>query len=311
MDCDYNAIRRRIEGPVYPVPPAFTPGGDLDLSAIEQYVAFLRSQGAKLIMVTAGTSRLNLLTREETALLNRTVALAAGPNVLTIGANPPYGSLADTAELTRQAMADGCGAMLIYYPERHYHDDYVFDYFKTLAEMTNAPLMIHAVPFANGRGGGSIPYSLDLFRRLAELDSVVGMKEELADENLRYSLAVHLGERIPLIVAGGSMRKHLSCVLFGVKSWLVGVGSFVPKVEIDYHEHLANGRHRKALDIVVQVEDPLFATAMPMGWHVAMRGLMDILKLMPGEERSPMVPATPEERHELEAVALKLGWLTR
>ena len=260
--------------------------------------------------VTAGTSRLNLLSSEETATLNRVVAQTAGPGVLTIGATPPSGSTDMASELARRAVDDGCDAVLLYFPERHYGDDAVFEYYAQIAARSKAPLMIHGVPLESGQGKGRVPYSLSLCRRLAGLDAVVGMKEEFGCEAVRYELAAHLGDRIPLIVAGASMRKYLGSALYGVCSWLVGVGSFVPRIEEEFFALMERGDHEAALAVVTGQEEPLFEVAMSMGWHVAMRALLDILGLMPGYERAPMARADQSQREQLQVLAARLGWLS-
>ena len=309
MSGRFDATRARVQGPVYPIPPAYDASGALDAGAVARYVAYLCEHGAKAVMVTAGTSRLNALTVEECVRLNRVVAEAAGPDILCIGATPPFGSLEHAADMVRRATGDGCHAVLLYYPERHYGDE-VYGYYAGIAERTGAALMIHGVPLASGRGRGDAGYSMALLQRLAEIDGLVGIKEEFGDENFRYKLAVRLGDRLPCIVAGGSMRKFLSCALFGTPSWLVGVGSFVPEVEERFYAHFQAGEFAEALAIVTDIEEPLFDIAMPMGWHVAMRALLDIMGLMPGREREPMPLATAQERDALVKLARRLGWTT-
>ena len=310
MNTRFDYVREKIYGPVYPVPPAFNRAGDLDLKSVANYVEFLCSNNAKVLMITAGTSRLNLLSPVEITALNRTIAQTAGPGVLTICAIPPFGSTKMAVSLARQASEDGCGAMLLYYPDRLYSDEVVFDYFSHVASNSDIPLLIHGVPLESGRGDGRVPYSMDLCYRLAELEHIVGMKEEFGNEAVRYKLAAHLRERIPLIVAGSSMRKYLGSALYGVRSWLVGVGSFVPRIEETFFSLMKSKDYSEAFNIVMKVEEPLFDVAMPMGWHVAMRAMLDILGLMPGYERQPMVTATPKQKDKLIALADQLGWIS-
>ena len=59
----YEKIRKLIRGPVYPIPPAFNKDYSLDLDSVAGYVDYLNSFKVRTIMVTAGTSRLNLLSK--------------------------------------------------------------------------------------------------------------------------------------------------------------------------------------------------------------------------------------------------------
>ena len=310
MENRFDDIRKKIYGPVFPVPPAFDEPGNLDTESVISYTKHLCRNHARILMVTAGTSRLSLLNFKEIAALNQAVAqAAAGSDVLTIGGLPPFGSTKMVIELARKAVKDGCNALLIYYPDKFYSDDAVYEYYVRIALESDSPLMIHGVPFQHGRCRAMVPYSIDLCCKLAEIENVVGMKEEFGSEELRYKLATRLGQRIPLIVAGGSMRKYLGSTLYGIRSWLVGVGSFFPKIEQSFFDIVQSGDYAAALEIVKHIEEPFFDIAMPIGWHVAMRSMLSILGLMPEYERKPMVMAEPEQRNQLISIAHKLGWL--
>lgn len=301
-----HQVRERVSGPVYPVPPAFFADGGLDLESVRGYCRFLVDQGARALMVTAGSSRLNLLTPDEVHALNAAVAQSCGPEELCIAGAPPYGSTMTAVNAARAAADAGADACLLYYPERHYGDDDVFAFYATVAERGGLPLMIHGVPVPNGLGAGAVPYSLALMHRLAGLDQVVGMKEEFGDEGLRHRLAVEVGDRIPLIVAGGGLRKFVACAGFGVRSWLAAAGSFVPALETEFWRLWTGGHAEAALELVNERETPLFEAAVPIGWHAAMRAGLDILGLMPGFEREPMHVSTPKERAEMERALAEL-----
>lgn len=308
---NYDALRSKIRGPVYPVPPAFNKDHSVDYKAVEKYVDYLNSFNVRTIMVTAGTSRLNLLSEEETRKLNKTVVEANRGRALTIAANPMTGSTADAAGFARHAGEIGADMILVYYPERYYRDDYVYDYFKEVASNTQSAVLIHGLPMRNAYAAVSpaAQYSVELCRRLSEIDNVIGMKEESGNETHRYKLAVHLDGKFSLIVAGASMRMYLGCVLFGVDAYLVGVGSMRPDIEEQFYDSVLKADYRKALEPVVKYEDPFFNIAFPMGWHIAMKGAMDLMGLMPATERPPLQPADENQRKQLRELIARFGWI--
>ena len=63
----------KILGPVYPVCPAFKKNQQIDWVSTRNYIRFLIRSGAKNIIVTAGSSRINLLTDKELIKLNKIV----------------------------------------------------------------------------------------------------------------------------------------------------------------------------------------------------------------------------------------------
>lgn len=297
----FDTLRERIKGPVYAVCPAFNEDHSFDPEGSASYVDFLVNRGAEILMVTAGTSRFNLLQKEEVLALNETVVKSAKGKAITIAANQLIGSTQEAITYAQHAESVGADILLLYYPERHYSDDHVVEYFKAVADSCNIGLMIHANPIRNARGGGqpTIGYSVDLCKRLAAIPNVVGMKEEHGNTVHTYKLVTQVGDQMSFIVAGGSMRLYLSNVLYGTHGFLTGIGNFIPEVEKDFYEHTQRGEFDKALEIVTQLEEPFFNAAMPLGWHAAMKGALDILGIMKAYERPPLMPASAAERQSL------------
>jgi len=297
----YDNLRAKLRGPVYAVCPSFNADGSFDENGTESYVNYLIDKGAKIIMVTAGTSRFNLLEENEIKLLNEIVARSCKGRAVSIVANQMIGSTGSAVRYAEHAQQIGADILLVYYPERHYHDDYVYDYFNNIAASSDVGLMIHAYPFRNARASAvkTVDYSVDLCRRLASIDKMVGMKEEHGNTVHTYKLGTQAGDVMSFIVAGGSMRLFLSCALYNIQGFLTGVGNFVPAIEEDFYSHMINGNKEEALKLVTDIEEVFFTAAMPMGWHVAMKGALDILGLMPKHERSPLRSMNSEEEASL------------
>ena len=297
----YTTLKDQLRGPVYPVCPAFTANGEFDVEATGNYIDFLLSKEVKVVMVTAGTSRFNLLSIDEVKQLNEVVVSRCKGKAITIAANQMIGSTKDAIDFTQHAEGIGADIILIYYPERYYGDDKVYDYFATIADSTDIGVMIHANPMrrAAASPNPNVNYSVDLCTRLTRLENMVGMKEEHGNSVHTYNLATNLSNEMAFIVAGGSMRLYLSCVLYGVQGFLVGVGNFIPQIEEDFYQLAIKGDYQGALKIVKEVEEPFFTAAMPMGWHIAMKGALNILGLMPNHERAPLAPADSAEMESL------------
>lgn len=306
-----DVLREKLCGPVYPIPAAFKNDFSLDYDAVAHYVEFLNSHHVRSVMVTAGTSRLNLLTDDEIRRFNEVVVEANRGRAVSIVANPMTGAVDKAAAFARHAEAIGADAILLYYPERYYNDERAFEYFQQVASSTKIGVLLHAVPLRNAYAGVAPmkQYSVALCEKLAALDNVVGMKEESADEGHRYKLAAHLRGKMSLIVAGAAMRMFLGSVLLGVKAYLVGIGSFKPEIEEEFYQAVQEGRNEQALSIVTTYEEPFFNVAFPLGWHIAMKGAMELLGLMNSVERPPLQPLDAEERQSLVDVMRRLGWL--
>lgn len=307
---DYESLRQKLRGPVYPVLPAFTAAGVLDLDATKQYVDALVERGAGVILVTAGTSRLNLLSFDEVAALNAAVAEACDGRALAIGGNPASGSTEATVELVRAAERAGADAFLTIYPERYYGDETVAGFFEDITRATDLAVLVHAIPMRLASTGPAQVqrYSLGLTEKLFGMPSIVGMKEEGGDEALRQRIVRRFDKEKPVILAGGGMRNYLASWGSGATTYLVGIGNFIPELEQRFHASLQSGDVETARRIVYETEIPFFDVAVPIGWHTALKATMALFGLMPPHERAPLRPPSAGEVEMLRTVAGKLGW---
>jgi len=219
------------------------------------------------------------------------------------------GSTADIAEFASQVEALGADVLLLYYAERYYHDDALFDYYKEISKATAMPLMIHGRAMRAAVGGGNAYYSVELCQRLHDSANVIGMKEEHGDENHRYKLGAYLGDHFYFCQAGDSMRSFFTSSTYHFDSQLVGVGSFKPEIEEKYYDHLCRDEREKALQLIKTYEDPFFALAKSMGWHIAMKGTLSLMGMYPKTERPPLQHVNSKQEEQLNEILVQFKWL--
>lgn len=307
----FRDLASNIRGPVYPICPAFKRDGALDLGKTASYVRYLVKGGAKNLITTAGTSRFNLLSEDEVRELNATVCDASG-DALTIVGNPVSGGTDSAISVARHAQEIGANALLVFYPERFYSNEDVFDYFSDISEAApQIGIMAHAWPMraAKPTSGATVPFSVSLVRMMSDLPNFIGMKEEHGDDNLRYELVTAFAEDLAFIVAGSAMAMYLSAAPYGVRTYLTSIGSFYPPIEEDFYSAHSEGRFNDALALVRKYEDPFFAVAKPMGWHLAMKATLDLMGLMPRYERLPLKPLSESDSAAISRVIKSFGWL--
>lgn len=300
-----------INGPVYPVIPAFHDDESLDLDSVRSYLKYLSRNGASAFMVTVGTSRFSLLSPQECKALNQAsveVLKDEDQNNTVIVADRHRGDTETAIDFCQHASSIGADSIILYYPDRFYSHEETVDYFSTISDHTDISLILHGNPirFAGSEKEEKM-YDYALCRRLSKIDDVMGIKEESGDEEIRYKLLSNLSDELSFIVAGGSMRMYLASVLFGAQAFLTGVGSYAPQLSETFYEHCQNNEYDKALKIVQKYEEPYFDVAKPMGWHKAMRTTLDLLDLMPSNERHPLHTATEDQQNRLREVISATG----
>lgn len=298
---------------MFPILTPFTEDGDVDYDGLEEYVEFLIDGGASVLLLTVGTSRYNLLTREEIKRINETVAKASNEEgVFTIvsGPGPTTGSTRENIEFARHAESVGADAIVLVYPERWYGREPVVKFFRDVSDGTEIPLMVHAVPIRDGFGGvdDAVRFDASLLREIADVEGVIGVKEESGTREIYESLMAELNDELAIIGAGGCMDRYLGDVDLGATTYLVGVGSFLPRVAVEFFDAVQRGDRGRAREIAEKNEAPYFDTAVEMGWHRALKETLHQLDIMKPYERAPLNRLSPADRERIAEVIEECGW---
>ncbi|MDA7836514.1 dihydrodipicolinate synthase family protein [Salibacteraceae bacterium] len=300
----------KITGPVIPIPVPFDKNQNVDYAALEKYTHFLVDAGIKNVMTTVGTSRYNLLSTEECKNVNRVVAQAAAGKAISIVANPTTGGTKSAIDFAKHVDEIGADYLLAYYPERHYGDDYIIEFFQSIIDNSSCNILIHEMPMRNGLGPGTVQYSLELLTKLMSMDKICGVKEEALDPEYSNMLVENLADKAIIIGAGGGMSRYLKRdKQRGAKAYLGGIGNFVPSLELEFFAAMMNGDNAKAESIVEGLELPLFQATVPMGWHPALKAMLSITDHMQPFERKPMKQTTPNEVAVLKEILKKNSWV--
>ena len=273
-----------FNSPVYPIPPSFLQE-ELELTSTESYLEFLHNKGAKHAMTTVGTSQFNLLDIKEIRLLNNTVANFKGNSILAL---PPLSShhlSAEIEHLNSQHHEDSY--LLLLFPDRYYHDQQIVDFVQEACSKSEYPVLLHAMPFRDGRGG-TYSYSHSLLQKLSTIENFIGIKEESL--TIDFSIKNMHNLDLEILVAGGSMRRFWALSNFGATSFVSGVGSFNPIIEERFFSLFSQGKLQEASTVIENFETPLFSVFMKEGWHKSMRCALKHLGYVQ-ENRKPFASA--------------------
>jgi len=303
----------KLRGPVHPIPVPFAADESVDLASLEGYIEYLVGEGASTLLVTVGTSRFNLLTREEMLRVNESVVRAAAgkAHAIVSGPGPNTGSTKENIDFARAAAEMGADAFIAVFPERHYGDDALVAFFHDLADASPLPVWVHAVPMRDGFGGVNAVtrFELPALERVAAHPNVVGVKEENGDRELFEAILAKLKDEISIIGAGGAMRRYFRDEPLGSTCYLVGTESLLPDLGVRFFEAMAKGDRALAESIAAEQEDAFFETAVKFGWHRSLKAALHLLGKMPLTERRPFPQVAKVELEELRKVMADTGWL--
>lgn len=282
-----------IVGPVYPITPAFKKNQKIDWINTKNYIKYLIKNGAKNLIITAGSSRINLLTDDELNKLNKFVANEATKNkIIGITSNHIYGDLNKTKQFIHQSIKNKASAILIYFSERYYGDKELKKFFLEVDKICNKKIkfLIHAVMLRNEIPNKKklVPISINVFNYLIKLSSFGGIKEEFNIPDYRIKLIKKYRNKMNIISAGSSMRGFKKYYKYGLKSYLTSVGSFNPNIEEYFFDLIFYKKDEKSAEKLIKKFEVFFEDNKLIGWHLTMKTVLSILDLMPIYERLPL-----------------------
>jgi 4-hydroxy-tetrahydrodipicolinate synthase len=118
-----------------------------------------------------------------------------------------------------------------------------YHYFSAIAEAIDLPMIIFEYPKTTG-----ISYTTETLRRLAEIDTVVAIKDTVADDQLYQEHLEVLQEKVAILTAIDSPAL-LGYMLLGCDGALVGASQIAPEVWGAYVNHILRGEQQQAIDV--------------------------------------------------------------
>lgn len=272
--------------PVFPIPVSFNQSGLFDYSQVKTYIEYLKKNKVKNIMTTCGTSQFNLLTEREIFNLNLCCAKEFDGYFI---AGMPVFHLSRLKNCIEKFNFEFSGrkniAILIKFPERYYYDLQVIDFFVEVSKVSKFPVFIHADILRECTGGFTDFSDLMLNDIINKTDNILGMKEECSTLENGYELCRETkNKNFKIIVAGGSQRRWSFLKNVGADTFLAGMGSFFPKLDIDQQHMEKIGCFSKG---ILKREDRFFQVMMKYGWHRCMRSALRQMHLCCFYDREP------------------------
>ena len=306
-----NELKERLRGPVVAMTTHFRDDLSLDLGAMERLTEFYVQQKVPTVIVTGSTGEFGALTDHERREVQKTVIDTARGSGMTVVAG-----VSDTASLkciehTKVAEQLGAdGAMLTPplaatngggFPMLQHHYDTVTSateigiviYFSGAVLwqvqdiIANPELMLDLVSSCNGHASGFKDASgiFPFYRQHSEL--LKGVVATMGSAGMNY---------------------YLWGFEFGSPCFLTGLGNIWPRWEIDFHNHLIEGRRDEALRIVREKDLPyLAATKATNRYWACVKALQEMVGLPGGKMRPPLMECTPEQRENLRKVCTQIG----
>jgi 4-hydroxy-tetrahydrodipicolinate synthase len=261
----------------------FDADGEVDLGASRRVARHLAENGSHGVVVAGTTGESPTLTDDEKVALLEAVTAEVGDR-LTVICGTGSNDTRHSAELTRRAASSGADAVLVVTP--YYNKPNragLRAHFEAVAEAAGStPVVLYNIP---SRTVINLPPDF-LAELAADIENVVAVKQANDDE---------LGPIDGLKILAGNDGVFLRCLQTGgvggilVSSHLVGA-----EMRQIYESHLAgDADHATELDAKLR---PIYAAAEVTANPIPVKAALEMLGVIDGHMRLPMVPASQSER---------------
>jgi dihydrodipicolinate synthase/N-acetylneuraminate lyase len=296
-------LKAALSGPIVSLPTFFTQDGSQDLASVCQTVEFTIENGMKTLLLTAGDSNYTLQSEAEIrALAQAVIEQSAGRATVIVGTAVNWwrGQIIDFA---RHVVDLGADSVMVARPQpslgdNPHHEDPVFETYEAVANSVDCGLVLNGV------------FSMNLLKRLAEIPSVVGLKEDAGDPWCHDALYA-VGDKLA-VFNGGQKWRFLYGRLWGMVGFLSSYGLTAPQVTHQFWQAVQRKDLFLAAEIVETYENPYFDFAIghPRGFHPVRQATLEIFGRGPRWLRAPEPSLDDTEMEELRQVMEKMGLLT-
>lgn len=281
----------------------FSCDGSVDYTALRRLIDFQIDSGIDALVFLGTTGESSTLTHDERlAVIDfavRTVHHRV-PVIIGTGSN----NTAYSVELSREACRLGADALLVVTP--YYNKasaDGLILHFSAIADASSVPVILYTVP---GRTGVSIP--LSVYKKLAEADNIVAVKEASGNLAALTDLCAELGEH--LAVYSGNDELTLPTLAVGGSGVISVVSNILPREMHDLCSHFFDGELHAASAIQHRLNrliHALFSEVNP----IPMKCACSLLGLCRETMRLPLCPMDEDKRLVLENEMNTLGLFDR
>jgi 5-dehydro-4-deoxyglucarate dehydratase len=287
-------LRKLLHGVIsFPVTP-FKADLSLNLDGLRGNLCSLLEHPVCAVVAAAGTGELySLSPAEHLEVVKTTVEEVKGkvPVIAGTGFNPVI-----AANLAKQAAAAGASGVLAfppYYPSPD--DEGLIQYYRGIAEATKLGMLIYSRDWFNP--------TPSLVEKLSQIPNLIAWKDGQADVRRYQMIQKRVGERL-LWIGGAGDDMVPGYYSTGIRTYTSSIANVAPRLSLKLHELASAGHSKELTALMDELVVPMYAMrARRKGYEVSvMKAMMDMIGLVGGPVRPPLVDLKPEEKKELSAM---------
>lgn len=266
----------------------------VDLDGFASNLDFIVSNGVRVLVVGGGTGELEALSDDELIEIVKVAISVSEGKVLTIAGLPP--NLSRATRLLADYERLGIEVALSIPPFVRWRVpadlEGVAAYYETLSRLSSLALMPYNVQ----------AWPAEFFSRLADIDTIIGIKDPCHDPLEFFRAIKALGERFVWI---GNKRHDPGVVhlryQMGMEGFTSGQGNYLPRPELEMHEAALRQDWSRIVSLQERVA-PLEIIRSNNDDAACVKAAMDIVGLVGGAVRPPRLDLPQAARNALRSV---------
>jgi len=294
----------KFEGIFPPAITPFTKDDEVDEEKLAEYLDFLIKHRVHGLFMLGTNGEGPLLTFEEKKRVIK-IAVEHINGKIPIIAGTGCVSTKETIELSKYAEKVGADAVHVvtpyYYPVSQQG---LIRHYTKIAESVELPIVIYYIPDRTG-----VKIDVSTLAKLAEIDSIIGIKDSSKDVGWFYNAVMNVREKRPdFLFFGGSDALIYTHLTLGANGAVSAVANVFPEIVVKLYKEFKAGNYKKAKEL----QDKVLRIRQALKKGPYMAGVKGALKLKGmdfGELRSPLCSLSEEELKKLKEDLRKIGVL--
>jgi 4-hydroxy-tetrahydrodipicolinate synthase len=302
----FDSLKNKLKGPIYSIITPFTDTENIDYKSLSKYIEYLYEEGARIFYAMAFNTRYLLMNNREIMDINQFIikkVKSLDKNNIVIVGDPLNCSTKTSIEFAKHARDNGADVISLIYRAYLFFDEHVYNHYKTVADaVPDIGILVHEMPFMKG-----IPqhqdgtWSLGLIDKLANIPSVVAMKEDAKQDDYTRKVVDLISDRVAIVVSGNGLQQW-SKVSDKCAAWLTGIGNLWPKTELEFYEAHLQRDTKTCNHIIENIEKPFFWVKDNLSWHLGIKSALKTLGIMERHERMPYQPLNDEQHQKVKEI---------
>lgn len=291
-----------IKGIIAAIATPFSKNEEVNYSGLRKITEYLIDGGVDGIMTTGGTGEFPHLTREEKALVIKTIVQVCNGRVPVIA-----GAAACSTRECLQLMKDAkdCGADAVIMVPPYYfvlNEEAIYIHFKTLAQANILPVVIYNNPLYTGN-----PMSPALIVKLLGIMNIIGLKQS----------SVNLGELVEIIrlagkdvsICTGIDSQFYAALSIGAMGIYSTAGGIFPRQMKEVYNLYLQGRLEEARTLHIKLQVVNRFLEYDPGYVSPAKEALNMLGLPAGVVRRPTPNLTGQQKEDLRKALKEIGLL--